>query len=67
MMEKVEIFNAKQHPLWHWLRKYSELNGGDMEWNFEKYLIDRDGKLVGRWPSADEPNKIVNDIEKLLK
>jgi glutathione peroxidase len=41
---------------------------GDVRWNFEKFLVDRQGQVIMRYPSAVPPNhpQIINDIEKLL-
>ena len=43
MMHKVSVFNKRQSPIWKWLRDNSELQGGDMSWNFEKFLINSEG------------------------
>jgi glutathione peroxidase len=40
---------------------------GDIEWNFTKFLINRQGKLVGCYAPATEPKEMVKDIEKALK
>jgi glutathione peroxidase len=40
---------------------------GDIEWNFTKFLIGRQGKLVGCYAPATEPKEMVHDIEKALK
>jgi glutathione peroxidase len=39
----------------------------EIEWNFTKFLIDRQGKLVGCYAPATEPKEMVGDIEKALK
>ena len=49
MMHKVSVFNKRQSPIWKWLRDNSELQGGDMSWNFEKFLIHPDGTPVRRY------------------
>ena len=48
------------------MRDNSDLNGGDMNWNFEKFLLNKDGKVVGHWEAGDEPDKLRPAIEKLL-
>jgi len=48
------------------LRDNSELQGGDMMWNFEKFLINSEGKVVGHWGGGDEPNVIRPAIERLI-
>jgi glutathione peroxidase len=37
-----------------------------IKWNFTKFLVDRDGKVVGRYASAHKPEDMAADIEKLL-
>ena len=39
---------------------------GDISWNFEKFLIDRGGKVVGRYSPRTKPDKLIGDIEKEL-
>lgn len=41
-------------------------NGPDVEWYFGKFLVDKNGKPVKRYPPAVEPRDIVNDIKSLL-
>jgi len=48
MMSKISVKGDDQHPLYAWLTQ-KDLNGledSDVSWNFQKYLIDKDGKLV---------------------
>jgi glutathione peroxidase len=52
---KLEVNGAGRHPLYAWLTSPANGHGGDIEWNFEKFLIGRDGHLLGRYPSATEP------------
>ena len=66
-MQKVHVMSKKQEPLYKWLRDNSELKGGDMQWNFEKFLVNSQGEVVGHWSASDEPNVIRTEIEKLLK
>lgn len=42
------------------------LDGDDIKWNFTKFLIDREGHVVGRYEPTTTPLEIVPDIEKLL-
>ena len=39
---------------------------GDIKWNFTKFLVDREGKVVGRFSPTDEPKAIENKIKELL-
>ena len=44
-MDKIHVSGKKIDPLFKWLRDESELNGGDIMWNFEKFLINGEGQL----------------------
>jgi len=62
---KVEVNGPGRHPLYQWLT--SEFPG-DIEWNFEKFLIGRDGNAVRRYPPATKPDDqgLLQDIADLL-
>jgi len=60
MFAKVKITGADKHPL------FAELtNGADVQWNFEKFLVGKDGKLISRYGSDAEPEG--GDIETAVK
>jgi glutathione peroxidase len=48
------------------MREQSSLNGGDMTWNFAKFLVDGQGKVIKSYMPDDKPIDIVPDFEKLL-
>lgn len=57
LTEKIEVKGSKQHPLYQWLTK-KERNGrksSSVKWNFQKYLIDKEGKLVDYYFSITKP------------
>ena len=67
MMEKVSVRGEDMHPLYRWLTSKEE-NGimdSEVKWNFQKYLIDENGKLVDFIPPRDKPNseKVIKWIE----
>lgn len=66
MMEKIQVFGKRQHPLYKWLRDESELKGKDMTWNFEKFLLNSDGQIVKYFMTSSDPNACRPEIEKLL-
>ena len=70
IFEKVAVKGRKQHPLYAQLStaKTAEGKGGNVKWNFEKFLISRDGEVVGRYRSKVEPlaPELTGDIEKAL-
>lgn len=56
-----------QHPLFAWLTSAPGMTG-DTKWNFHKWLVGKDGKLIARWASADLPDgpAITQAIEAAL-
>lgn len=64
MMAKIDVNGPDAHPLYKWM---TEAMPPDMiSWNFGKFLINKDGIVVGRYEPKEEPLSIVPDIEKLL-
>ncbi len=67
IMEKIEVNGENEHKLYTHLKKEkSGLLGSSIKWNFTKFLIDRDGKVVKRFAPKTEPKNIGKYIEKLL-
>ncbi len=62
---KIDVNGPGRHPIYQWLT--SEFSG-DIEWNFEKFLIGRDGRVVKRYPPATKPDDkgLLQDIADLL-
>lgn len=52
MLEKISVAGADTHPLYLWLKEQS---GEAPKWNFSKYLIDEEGKVIGFYPSGVNP------------
>lgn len=66
--EKVDVNGKKALPLWDFLKAQKKgLAGGAIKWNFTKFLVDRDGKVVRRYAPTKEPKDIATDIEKALE
>jgi glutathione peroxidase len=65
---KVEVNGANRHPLFAWLTAPEHGFPGDLQWNFEKFLIDRQGRLSGRYPSGTKPedNGLLQEIAQAL-
>ena len=63
MFGKIDVNGADAHPLFEWLRGQG---GGDIEWNFTKFLVARDGRTVQRYATVVEPEQLTDDIEKAL-
>jgi glutathione peroxidase len=67
-MGKVEVNGEGTTPLYDWLKSEAPglLGSKAIKWNFTKFLIGRDGKVVRRYAPTDKPAGIVKDIEALL-
>lgn len=70
MFSKISVTGADQHPFYTFLtsKKSNPEFGGDISWNFNKFLIDRTGKIVARFGSKDKPEDtaVTAAIEKHL-
>lgn len=67
LFAKVDVNGDNAHPVFQWLRKQkSGLLGNKIRWNFTKFLVDRNGKVIGRYAPTTPPEKITGDIEKAL-
>lgn len=53
MFAKVEVNGADAHPLYAWLR--AETDGTDIQWNFEKFVIGKDGSVIARFAPTTKP------------
>jgi glutathione peroxidase len=65
---KLDVNGAGRHSLYAWLTSAENGFGGDIEWNFEKFLIGRDGRVLGRYPSGTTPEDkgLLADIAEAL-
>lgn len=67
MFAKIDVNGPDAHPVYAWLRKEkSGLLGGKIKWNFTKFLVGRDGRVISRYSPTTKPEKIAGDIEKAL-
>lgn len=67
MFKKIDVNGSNADPLFKYLKsELPGLFGGWIKWNFTKFLIDRDGKPVKRFAPITKPEKLENDILKLL-
>ncbi|MEU7144105.1 glutathione peroxidase [Nocardia sp. NPDC046473] len=70
LLAKTDVNGENQHPLYETLVETADADGaaGDVQWNFEKFLIDRDGKVAGRFRPTVTPDAaaLVAAIESLL-
>ncbi|WP_363797499.1 glutathione peroxidase [Lysobacter firmicutimachus] len=68
MYAKIDVNGDAAHPLWKWLKdeKGGFLGIDAIKWNFTKFLVGRDGKVIKRYAPTDKPESIAADIEKAL-
>ena len=68
LFDKVDVNGDEAHPLFKFLKAESPgvLGTESIKWNFTKFLVDRDGKVVRRYGSKDKPEKLSGAIEALL-
>ncbi|WP_332674932.1 glutathione peroxidase [Aromatoleum sp.] len=66
--EKIDVKGKDAHPLYRHLTSSAPgfLGTEAIKWNFTKFLIDREGKVVGRYAPATKPESIAKDIEARL-
>ena len=69
MTAKVSVKGADQHPLYAALTGPESSAPGPVKWNFGKFLVGKDGKLIARWDSKTEPDDaaLTSAIEAALK
>jgi glutathione peroxidase len=68
MMSKVTVNGDGAHPLYQWLTAEAPgiLGSKAIKWNFTKFLVGRDGRVIKRYAPQDAPEKMVKDIEAAL-
>jgi glutathione peroxidase len=67
-MGKIDVNGDHAAPLWTWLKREAPglLGSKSIKWNFTKFLIGRDGKVVRRYAPTDKPERLEKDVEALL-
>ena len=67
LFSKVEVNGPGAHPVFRFLRSAKGgLLGDRIKWNFTKFLVAKDGRVLGRYAPTTKPEKIAADIEKAL-
>jgi len=68
LMQKIDVNGENADPFWEFLKcKQSGLLGSRaIKWNFTKFLIDREGRIVSRYGPQIKPQALMKDIERLL-
>lgn len=68
LFAKIDVNGSNAHPLFQYLTSEARgfLGSKSIKWNFTKFLIDRNGKVLKRFGSTDTPEQIESHIQKLL-
>jgi len=68
MTKKVDVNGSGAHPLWAYMKS---IKGGTLidaiKWNFTKFLIDRQGRVVNRYGPTTNPKEFESEVQKLLE
>lgn len=69
LFEKIDVNGKHAHPLFQYLKSEAPgvLGTKAIKWNFTKFLVGRDGKVIKRYPSMTSPTSIRKDIEHFLQ
>jgi glutathione peroxidase len=67
-MEKIDVNGDGVHPVYAYLKSQQSglLGLTRIKWNFEKFLVDKSGKVVRRFSSLTTPESLEADVKKLL-
>ena len=68
MFDKIDVNGDGAHPLYQHLKQEAPglLGSKAIKWNFTKFLVNKDGKVVKRYAPTDTPDSLRKDIENLL-
>ena len=69
MLGKTEVNGDSPEPVWEWMKKEKPGLMGlqRVKWNFEKFLIGKDGKVKGRWASTTKPEALEKPVLEALE
>ena len=69
LFDKLNVKGRRQHPLYAFLSGKDATFPGDVKWNFEKFLVDRNGKVIKRFKPRTKPDspEVIKAIEAALK
>jgi len=68
LFAKIDVNGDGAAPVYKYLKKAKPglLNTEAIKWNFTKFLVDREGRVIARYAPNDEPESLAGDIEKIL-
>ena len=67
MLEKCDVNGDQANEGYKYLRNNSALQGADIKWNFSKFLVDKDGKVVQNYGHKVHPDEIRPHIDQLIQ
>lgn len=68
MFQKIDVNGSNAHPLYQFLKQERKGSlGNNIKWNFTKFLIDKQGKVIERYAPVVNPAKLEDKIQELLK
>ena len=66
VMDKIEVNGANADPAYKYLRENSDLNGGNIPWNFAKFLVNANGDVVAFYGPQKSPDSLKKDIDSII-
>lgn len=68
LFSKITVLGTQKHPLYRYLTEQTPFQG-EIKWNFQKFLVDRQGHVIARYQPKQQPltEPIIHDIEKALE
>ncbi|WP_062295752.1 glutathione peroxidase [Demequina maris] len=67
MFARIDVNGRDAHPLYRWLKAQTRgVTGGRVKWNFTKFLVGRDGRLIRRYAPTTDPASIAADVRAAL-
>jgi glutathione peroxidase len=68
LFSKISVLGEAMHPLYREITSLPEPLGGDVQWNFQKYLVDRNGEVVAKFAPMTKPGEpeVAAKLEELL-
>ncbi|CAG8484839.1 8903_t:CDS:2 [Ambispora gerdemannii] len=67
LLSKVDVNGENTHPVYKFLKSNNPNDSGNIKWNFEKFLVDRNGNIVMRKYTQDTPDSLESPIKRLLE
>lgn len=69
LFAKIDVNGKNTHPLYRYLKQEASglLGSEAIKWNFTKFLVDKEGKVIQRYAPSTKPSSIENDVKELLK